>query len=217
MTPAHAATGSAKPASRRADARQNRESIIEAAVACLGRNPDTSVAEIAAEAGVGRVTLYGHFATRTELVDAAMTRSLEHGETALAGVDLSGDPAQTLCRLIESSWELINRSRALLLAAQKVLPPGRIRTLHAKPEARILDLITRGQESGTFRVDLPASWLVSTLHSVMHGAANEVNAGRLDHANAAGYIAATVAPAFAVQASGMTAQPTHRPTHEDPR
>lgn len=186
----------ARAANQRADARQNREAIIEAAVACLGRDPETSVARIAEEAGVGRVTLYGHFATRTELVDAAMVRALEQGEAALAEVDLTGDPAQALGRLIESSWELVDRSRSLLAAAQKVLPPGRIRTLHAKPADRALDLLTRGQATGAFRIDLPASWLVATLHSVMHGAADEVNAGRLDHADAGRYIAATVTAAF---------------------
>lgn len=199
------ATRQVKSANARADARRNREAIIEAAVVCLGRNPDTPVGDIAREAGVGRVTLYGHFATRTELIDAAMVRALEHGDAALTGVELDGDPEQALRRLIESSWELVDRSRALLTAAQKVLPPGRIRTLHAKPAERVLGLITRGQESGAFRADLPASWLVSTLHSVMHGAADEVNAGRLDRADAARYIVATVVAAFTADTADTTA------------
>jgi TetR/AcrR family transcriptional regulator, mexCD-oprJ operon repressor len=181
---------------QRADARRNREAIIDAAVVCLGRDPDTPIGEIAREAGLGRVTLYGHFATRVELVDAALVRALEQGEAVLTSVDLTGDPQQALRRLIESSWELLERSRALLVAAQNVLPPGRIRTLHAKPAERVLDLVTRGQSEGVFRTDLPASWLVATLHSVMHGAADEVNAGRLAATDAAGYITATVVAAF---------------------
>lgn len=54
---------------QRADARRNTASILDAAVLCLTRNPDASVAEIAKAASVGRVTLYGHFKTRAELVD----------------------------------------------------------------------------------------------------------------------------------------------------
>ncbi|MBF6212349.1 TetR/AcrR family transcriptional regulator [Nocardia puris] len=187
---------------QRADARRNREAILDAAITCLGRDPDTSVAAIAREARVGRVTLYGHFPTRADLVDAALVAALEQGDAALTGVDLSGDPQRALERLIESSWQLVERSRALLVAAQKTLPPGRIRALHAKPAERVLGLLIRGQAEGVFRTDLPATWLVGTLHSVMHGAAEEVNAGRVASADAAHYITATVLPAFSAAARG---------------
>lgn len=184
------------PANQRADARRNRDRIIEAAVDCFGRNPDALVAEVAKQAGVGRVTLYSHFATRAELVAAAVQRAMDVGETEWSRVELNGDPVAALTRLIDSSWESTERSRALLAVAEKVLPQERIHDLHARPAERVLELITRGQAEGAFRTDLPAVWLVSTLHSVLHGAAAEVDAGRLDAADAAGYITAVVLPAF---------------------
>lgn len=180
----------------RADARRNREAILDAAVRCLGRDPDTPVGQIAREAQVGRVTLYGHFATRAELVEAAMVRAIEQGDAALAEVDLTGDAAAALARLIEASWATVAPARNLLQAAQKELPPGRIRELHQQPAARVTELVTRGQEEGTFRTDLPATWLVNLLHHVMHGAAEEVNAGRLDESDAARYITASMVPAI---------------------
>lgn len=48
-------------ATRRADAQQNVERILDAAIDCLSRDSDASVVQIAQAAGVGRVTLYGHF------------------------------------------------------------------------------------------------------------------------------------------------------------
>ena len=189
------ATGTRQPA-KRADAPRNIEAILDAALDCLSRQPDASVGEIAQAAGVGRVTLYGHFPSRAELVDAAFVRAIEEGETVLAAVDLSGDPRRALVRLIEASWMLVNRSRSLLLAAQNTLPPGRIRTLHANPADRVERLLERGQAEGAFRTDLPMSWLVATLQNVMHGAADEIHAGRLSPDDAAGLIAATVLAAF---------------------
>jgi AcrR family transcriptional regulator len=62
------APGPPSPRPRRADARRNIAAILDAAVASLADNPDASMAEIAARAGVGRVTLYGHFKTRAELI-----------------------------------------------------------------------------------------------------------------------------------------------------
>ena len=187
MTPSQATAPS-----RRADAQRSIAAILEAAVEILSRDPEASVSEIAKAAGVGRVTLYGHFPNRAELVDAAFARAIDDGHAALDKVDLTGEPRQALARLIHSSWLLVNRSRALLLAAQTALPPGRIRDLHAGPMQRVQHLVERGQHEGVFRTDLPTSWLVGVMHSVTHAAADEINAGRLIPDDAAGYITATV-------------------------
>ncbi len=181
---------------RRADAQRSIAAILDAAMAVLSRDPEASVSEIAKAAGVGRVTLYGHFPGRAELVDAAFARAVEDGHAALDAVDITGEPRQALARLIDSSWILVNRSRALLLAAQAALPPGRIRELHAGPMERVQRLVERGRDEGVFRTDLPTSWLVGVMHSVMHNAADEINAGRLTPDRAAGYITATVLACF---------------------
>lgn len=186
----------AKSPARRADAQRSIAAILEAAVNALSRNPEASVSEIAKAAGVGRVTLYGHFPNRDDLVEAALARAIEQGHAALDAVDLTGDIRQALTRLIHSSWQLVNQSRSLLLAAQGVLPPGRIRDLHAGPAERVEGLVKRGQDEGVFRSDLPTSWLVGVLHSVMHNAADEINAGRLAADQAAAFITTTALAAF---------------------
>jgi TetR/AcrR family transcriptional regulator, mexCD-oprJ operon repressor len=182
---------------RRADAQRNVDAIVDAAIDCLSRRPDTPLAEIAKAAGVGRVTLYGHFASRAELVDATMTRALERGNAVLEPLDLDGDAARALERLITASWPLVEQYRSLLAAAQEELSPARIRELHAGPAARVEHLLSRGQADGSFRTDLPVSWLVATVHNVMHGAAEEINAGRLSPDDAARLISATLLSAFA--------------------
>src|ERR671911_1664553 len=117
---------------RRADAELNMARILDAAATCLCRSTTASVGEIAQAAGVGRVTVYGHFPSREALIGATLARLLEQGEAVLAGLDLTGDPRQALRTLIESSWRLIADAGAVLEAAQSALPPGRIRELHAK-------------------------------------------------------------------------------------
>ncbi|MBL7501069.1 TetR/AcrR family transcriptional regulator [Frankia sp. CNm7] len=186
----------AKPV-RRADARQNVEKILEAAIACLGRDPSTSAIQIAECAGVGRMTLYGHFPSREALVEAALTRLLDKGDQVLEGVDLTGDAPAALCALIESSWLLIAQSSAVLEAAQATLPPTRVRDLHAKPEQRVNNLIARGQAEGAFRDDLPRTWLASVLHYIIKGAATDVASGRLDPTVAPRFISETVLAAYA--------------------
>ena len=181
---------------RRADARRNIAKILDAAVERLSEDPAASVGSVAETAGVGRVTLYGHFPSRDALVEAAVRHAIDRGEERLADVDLSGEPRAAMERLIQASWELVAQFRNVLIAAQDALSPARIRELHAKPGARAAELIERGQEAGAFRSDLPVTWLVGVLHNVIHGAADEINAGRLTASDAPRTISATVLAAY---------------------
>ncbi|MBD0422065.1 TetR/AcrR family transcriptional regulator [Streptomyces sp. TRM S81-3] len=185
-----------KSTAKRADALRSIDAIVQAAAECLGRNPEASLSEIARAAGVGRVTLYAHFASRAEVVDAAMSRAIDRGNEALDAVDLTGDPLVALARYIEVGWHLVDQARALLAAAQRELPAGRIRELHSGPAARVEGIIARGRAEQVFRTDLPIAWLVNVLHSVMHSAADEIRAGRLTSGRAADHITATVLAAF---------------------
>ncbi|MEU4193570.1 TetR family transcriptional regulator [Kribbella sp. NPDC026611] len=190
------AVGKGGGGGKRADAQRSIAAILRAAAECLSRDPGASTSEIAKAAGVGRVTLYGHFPSRAELVDAVVVSAIELGEERLSTLDLTGDPRDALARLIESSWQLVDQFAALLLAAQDALPPGRVQELHADPMARVEKLLERGRAEGVFRSDLPTSWLVSVMHNVMHGAAGEIHAGRLTSDKAAAYITATLLSAF---------------------
>jgi AcrR family transcriptional regulator len=188
------AAGPVRPARprRRADAERNIARVVSAARTQLSSNPNATTDEIAQAAGVGRMTLYGHFRTRAELVEAALMDALGSGEHTLAAVDLTGDARAAMTRLLASSWELVAESAALLAAAEGVLPAGRVRELHEQPVQRMTDLVQRGRDQGVFRTDLPAEWLVSVVHYILHGAADEVRTGRLAAEDAAEVVTKTV-------------------------
>lgn len=177
---------------RRADAERSIARIVAAARESLSRDPNASIDDIAKAAGVGRMTLYGHFPNRAELVEAALADALHAGDRLLAGVDLSGDARDALTRLLTSSWSLVAESTALLTAAQGALPPGRVRALHAAPAERLEELVRRGQDEGAFRTDLPIAWLVGVVHYVLQGAAEENRAGRLEPEDTTRVVTATV-------------------------
>ncbi|TDD79498.1 TetR/AcrR family transcriptional regulator [Actinomadura darangshiensis] len=164
---------------RRADAERSIARIVSAARESLTKDPGASIDDIAKAAGVGRMTLYGHFRNRAELVEAALAEALRAGEAVLSDVDLGGDAQAALTRLLESSWSLVAESTALLTAAQGTLSAGRIRELHTDPAKRVEELVRRGQDEGTFRTDMPITWLVNVVQYVLHGAAEENRTGRL--------------------------------------
>ena len=69
-----------QPAGRkpRADAQRNRERILEVAKLAFTRSgANTSLDDIASEAGVGPGTLYRHFPTREELLQAVYRSEME--------------------------------------------------------------------------------------------------------------------------------------------
>ncbi|MEU4695575.1 TetR/AcrR family transcriptional regulator [Nonomuraea dietziae] len=177
---------------RRADAERNIARIVSAARELMSSNPNATTDDIAQAAGVGRMTLYGHFRTRADLIEAALMDALRAGEETLSSLDLAGDARDAMTRLLASSWELVAESAALLTAAEGVLPAGRVRELHAEPAERMAELIRRGQEQGVFRTDLPTTWLVSMTHYILHGAANEVRAGRLPSHDAADVVTKSI-------------------------
>ena len=184
---------------QRADARRNAEAILTTATDCLCHNPEVSIAEIATAAGVGRVTLYGHYKTRAELIDAVLVRVIEQADEILNTTDTTGDPGPALARLVSSSWQIVHQFGNILLAAQRELPAERIRGVHDRILRRIRTLIERGQRDGTFRTDLPPPWMVTAAYSLMHAAAEDVIAGRTKADKAAELISRTLLAAFAPQ------------------
>ncbi|SDJ01311.1 TetR/AcrR family transcriptional regulator [Nonomuraea jiangxiensis] len=181
---------------RRADAERSIARIVSAARELMSSDPNATTDDIAQAAGVGRMTLYGHFRTRADLIEAALTDALRAGEETLASIDLTGDAREAMTRLLASSWELLAESGALLAAAEGVLPAGRVRELHAEPVQRMTELIHRGQEQGVFRTDLPTTWLVSLTHYILHGATNEVRVGRLPAQDAADVVTKSIQAAL---------------------
>jgi AcrR family transcriptional regulator len=192
--PARAQAQASQP--RRADAKRNVAAILAAAVECLANNPDTSMAEIAAAAGVGRMTLYGHFKTRADLLDAVLTEVAAQAHDTLDAADVTGDPRAALARLAAANWLIVDRLRHVLEAAQRELPAERIHQAHGQVLGRVQAVIERGQDAGAFRADLPLPWLVSLAMNVMHAAAAEVSAGRLTSGQAPSVVAGTLLAAL---------------------
>ncbi|WP_117210783.1 TetR/AcrR family transcriptional regulator [Allorhizocola rhizosphaerae] len=182
---------------KRADAERSIAAILDAALAEFVVNPDVSMSDIARAAGVGRVTLYGHFPSREAVLEAVFTRTIEQAEQALAELDLDSLPAdRAMAHLIRSSWRIIDQHRRLLVAVNRHLGPEVLRAHHEAPMRRVHGLIERGRDEGVFRTDLPVEWLVTVFHSLAHTAAIEADSGRLHPVFVADYLEITLVGLF---------------------
>ncbi|MGH8829184.1 MAG: TetR/AcrR family transcriptional regulator [Jiangellaceae bacterium] len=197
MSSAVTSVGSA-PRRRRADAERNVEKILDGALACIQSDGDLTMAAIARAAGFSRVTLYAHFPTREALLESVIRRAI--ATTSMhahdAAIDQGPAPA-ALRRLLESSWEVLSSYRNLYALASSVMTPSQLRDHHEPLVGPLERLLIRGQVEGGFRADLPSDWLVATIFTLLHLAAEQVATGRLDQRNARRLAITTIMAALA--------------------
>jgi TetR/AcrR family transcriptional repressor of mexCD-oprJ operon len=189
---------------RRADARRNVATILDAAAEVLSHDPDASMADLARAAGVGRVTLYGHFESRATLVAEVVAVAMRQSEEVLAAVDLTGDPVRAVERLMSASWHVTHRHGALVQAAERSLEPEVFEAAHELAAARVRALLRRGRRAGCFRTDMPLGWQVAMIQSILHGASAAVNRGEFTSARAERLVVITsLATLVPVDANGV--------------
>jgi AcrR family transcriptional regulator len=118
----------------RADAARNRERILRAARKLIGRKGVRAITldDVAAEAGVGRATLFRRFPDRAALLLAL----LDEHERGLQDAILAGDPplgpgappARRVMAFAEALHDLTLAHLELLLGSETTAPLARMRT-----------------------------------------------------------------------------------------
>jgi len=165
---------------RRATAERNIEAILDAVERLLERGSPASIVAVANEAGVSRVTVYAHFTTREQLLEAVVERAVQRTTVALDAVEPErGPPLQALERVIDVGWRDLDRNNAIAQAASELLTAEVHKRTHQAAHRRLRKLIDRGRRSGDFRTDVPAEWLVTAFHALIHAAGDDVRAGRM--------------------------------------
>lgn len=158
----------------RADAQRNRERILEVAKTAFSKSgANTSLDDIAKEAGVGPGTLYRHFPTREELLKAVYETEMEKLAAAERKFAEAMPPIEAL-----RAWMLLFVD---YIAAKHLIAPA-VNTLLGDPKkvfeasyaqvTRAIDsLVKRAIESGDIRKDLEAFDLLRALIGVSNVAA----------------------------------------------
>jgi AcrR family transcriptional regulator len=183
---------------RRADAARNIAAILDAAVDVLAERPEASMADIAAAAGVARQTVYAHYSSREALLAAVADRALAQAVAAIDDAEPQrGPPVEALDRLIRAWWGTVARHARVLDALATTFPAADAIHAHHAPILDRLDrLVRRGQRAGVFDRSLPPRWVTAAFLGLMHTAAEEVAAGRIDPEDARRGLERTVPRVF---------------------
>ena len=142
----------------RRDAQRNRERIVSSARTLFARDGvETSVDEITREAGVGMGTLYRHFSTKEELIDAVLEDAFEELVQLAEQAASEDDAWDGLTGFLEQALALHASNRGLkdVLATHE---QGRQRAQAMRERFRPLlrAMVERAQTQGALRQDLTA-------------------------------------------------------------
>ncbi|CAM5551438.1 MULTISPECIES: TetR/AcrR family transcriptional regulator [Streptomyces] len=184
------------PARQRRRTRATRARILDAALRELGRNPDSSLGDIAEAAGVARRTLYTHFAGRAALVrglteDAvraighamADVSALDAGSGSGRGADAGSgpapedDPASALARFVLTLWPVGDAYRTLIGLAPQDLGPDHLSELLAPARETVAGILAEGQRRGVFHAVVPPGPLSAAVEAHLLALLGTVNAG----------------------------------------
>lgn len=159
----------------RSDAKRNRERLLVAATAAFkGADEQVSLEAVAREAGVGIGTLYRHFPTREDLVEAVYLSELDR-LLAAAPALLAAEPADLalrgwmdrFARWVEGKQGMAETLRAMFADGAIVRSEMQERLANT-----IGEFLAAGAAAGTFRDDVePADVLRSLIGLVSVGGA----------------------------------------------
>lgn len=179
----------------RADAARNLDTVLRTGARLLADDPATSIAAIAAEAGVDRRTVYRRFATREDLLTAVYQRKLVEAERVMDAARLTEAPvAVALHRYVEG---IIPVSREWPVDVARMRQDTSVRDHVRTSTARLAAFVTRATDEGLIRADLPPGWAALLLNELVHLAAHQLS--DLDPAPAADLVVDTLLRAVGTQ------------------
>jgi AcrR family transcriptional regulator len=163
--------GSAEPGSKRmrADARRNRDALLDAAGAAFGEHGvEASLEDIARRAGVGIGTLYRHFPTREALVEAAYRHGVEQlcdvADDLLASVAPDVALEQWMLRFV--GYVATKRGLAATLKATADSHTELFKYVHDRIRGAFGDLISHAAAAKTIRSDVNVDDMVRALGGI---------------------------------------------------
>ncbi|MFJ6215645.1 TetR/AcrR family transcriptional regulator [Streptomyces sp. NPDC092296] len=157
----------------------DRDSVLDAAVGVLSRQPTAAMDDIARAAGISRATLHRLFPGRDALVREVGALGLRRFSQALDDAAIErGDPVAAVRRLVDAVVPLAQLC-SFLTGESKLYEDTEINQSWDRLDGRIRALFLRGQQEGAFRIELPAAWLSEAFLDLVAGVGWAVQDGRL--------------------------------------
>jgi AcrR family transcriptional regulator len=154
----------------RADARRNRERVLEVADDLFGEiGVKAQMDDVAERAGVGVGTVYRHFPTKAALLEAVITMRFESMLRDVQAAASDPDPGVALRRFASAMADHQARNRALAEGmASEIDLPVLLAGVKESMQQTVTELVGRAQAAGAIRADIGPSDVSMLLSGIAH-------------------------------------------------
>lgn len=148
----------------RKDAVQNRDALIEAAMAVLIESPRAGIREIAAVASVSRSTFYNHFSARSALIGAVVRRAVSATAARFAGFPLASD--DIVAPFDMTTWRALDIVATIALHSGPLPGSDNATSLHEHQIEQLRQYLRRGRADGRIRADHDVRWQIECIYAI---------------------------------------------------
>ncbi|WP_413974923.1 TetR/AcrR family transcriptional regulator [Stenotrophomonas acidaminiphila] len=156
------------------------DKLARALALAIAKMPRANLQQIASSAGISRATLYRISPTREGLVDMLTARANDHLQQALADAALDRPPArEALGRLTENvmkAREFYLFWSAMLWNSMLEVGDSSTPSLYGQT---LEQFFLNGQQTGIFRIDMPAKWLATSYDYLLYAAIDSAQRGEI--------------------------------------
>ncbi len=177
-----------------------KENILKSASVVLARNPSVTYADLAQQIGIGRATLYRHFAKREDLIKALMIFSLNEIDQVvqpLLAQSLTSE--QYLYKMIEVLIPIGERFHFLSQADWDAWEDDDVKSIYLRQDQEFREVIDYMQKEGKIRTDMPPAWIGAVFNNLIFTASDTLRAGDIARNDAADLVYKTFLTGFGAQ------------------
>jgi len=186
------------PQNLRADARRNREMALDAALELLAEGSEVTMDQVAERAGIGRATLYRHFSTREELIQAVLEQVIELARAAADTAIREGGTAEDILRRLSTIVVEFGASY-LFLSSYRHLSRHLLEPLDAERDPT-LAWIRAAHARGELRSELSPEWIVRVIVTLGVAVSRALEGSLADERTVEAQLADTLVHAFVADA-----------------
>jgi AcrR family transcriptional regulator len=152
-----------------ARAKRSQQAILKAGLELLNKNPEATISDIAAHAGVGRATLYRQYETRENLISAIAINCLETIDEVTAPIEKTAKTAMDAIRMLfELAMPLTQEFQFLINLDQFIEKDPKIAAINKKQKKEMISLVEYGKKKGEINKSLPTKWILNLIDGLFY-------------------------------------------------